>query len=284
MNAADFRTGNGANLTTSLDGITYIFTIPPESPLRNCSGTAVSLQYCYQARDRNRGMTRDVFNFLSLVQNGSQFTVNSRLTIQTTPHNNICTDPRPPESIQQICCDTSSLNASNQFQLPSSDFTFGIVITNNDVRPLAFTTSALEYRVEHYQVSLGPNGRNIVTLGDNDRVNGSSLVFRLIIDNEKMITDASSNASITTSQMPPADRGNSNSGNMGNGTSVGGAVGGAIVGCVVVLVIIALIVCGVIVLVKRRSKATPGLKERDDTALQNAIYGGSMYDLITVVY
>ena len=221
-------------------------------------------------------MTRDVFNFLSLVQNGLQFKVNSRLTIQTTPRNNICTDPRPPGGIQQICCDTSSLNASNQFQLPSSDFTFGVVITNNDVRPLAFTTSALEYRVEQYQVSLGADGRNIVTLGDNTRVNGSSLVFRLIIDNEEMITDASSNISITTSQMPPADRGNNNS---GNGTNIGGAV----VGCVLVLVIIALIVCGVIVQVKRRSKATPGIKERDDTTLQNAIYGGSMYNLIKVL-
>ena len=193
MNAADFRTGGGANLTTS--GVTYIFTIPSESPLRNCSGTVVSLQYCYQARDRDIGITRDVFNFLSLVQNGLQFTVSSRLTIQTTPQNSICTDPSG--SIQQICCDTSSLNANNQFQLPSSDFTFGVVITNSNVRPLAFATSTLEYRVEQFQAALGADGStpgNNVTLGANTRVNDGSLVFRFIIGKVFMLSIVTANS------------------------------------------------------------------------------------------
>ena len=117
VNAANFRTGGGANLTTPISGATYIFTIPSESPLRNCSGTVVSLQYCYQARDRDIGMTRDVLDFLTLVQNGLQYTVSSSLTIQTTPRSSICTDTSG--SIQQTCYDTSSLNANDQFQLRS---------------------------------------------------------------------------------------------------------------------------------------------------------------------
>ena len=182
VNAANFRTGGGANLTTSRNGFTYIFTIPSESSLRNCSGTVVSLQYCYEARNSELRKTNDVFNFLSITRNNLLFTANSRLTIQTTPQNSICTDP--PGGIQQICCDTSSLSANNQFQLPSSDFTFGVVITNSNVRPLVFTTSALEYRVEQFQAALGADGPtpgNRVTLGDNTRVNGGSLVFRFLI-------------------------------------------------------------------------------------------------------
>ena len=196
MNAANFRTGSRANLTTSQDGITYIFTIPPESPLmRNCSGTVVSLQYCYQARDRDIEMTRDVFDFLTLVQNGLQYTVSSSLTIQTTPRSSICTDTS--ESIQQTCCDTSSLNANDQFQLRSSDFTFGVVITNSNVRPLVFTTSALEYRVEQFQAALGADGStpgNNVTLGANTRVNDGSLVFRFIIGKVFMLSIVTANS------------------------------------------------------------------------------------------
>ena len=31
------------------NGLTYFFTIPPESAERNCSGTVVAIQYCYRS-------------------------------------------------------------------------------------------------------------------------------------------------------------------------------------------------------------------------------------------
>ena len=183
MNAANFRTGEGANLTTSQDGFTYIFTIPPESPLRNCSGTVVSLQYCYQARDSDRNGNRKVFDLLSLTQNGTQFTVDRKITRQARPQNNRCTDPNS-RGIQQICCEITELNIYDRFHIPSSNFAFGVVITNVNVRPLAFTTSALEYRVEQYQAALGANKPllgSTFTLADSSRVNGGSLLFRFFI-------------------------------------------------------------------------------------------------------
>ena len=180
MNAADFRTGGGLNLTTSQDGITYIFPIPSESPLRNCSGTVVSLQYCYEGRTIDLGITRNAFNFLTLVQNGLQFTVNSSVTIQTTPRNSICTDPLG--IIQEICCDSASLTTNDQFQFPSSNFAFGVVVTNRNIRPLAFANSAIQYRIEQYQISLGvPTVGNTFTLSEGVQVNDSSLLFRLFI-------------------------------------------------------------------------------------------------------
>ena len=176
--AANFRTGGGANLTQSQTGVTYIFTVPPESPLRNCSGTVVSLQYCYQARDSDIRRNRNVFNFLSLVQDSMQFTVKSRVTIQTTPLDNICTDP--PGSIQRICCDNTS--PSDQFQLPSSSFAFGVEIINGNVRPLAFTNSTSEYRIEQYrEEGLRTNPGSKFTFLSSEQVNGGSLLFRFFI-------------------------------------------------------------------------------------------------------
>ena len=181
--AANFRTDGSANLTQSQSRrVAYIFTIPPESPLRDCSGTVVSLQYCYQARNRDieRNRTVNVFIFLSLTQNGMCFTVNRQMFIRTFLSNTICTNSSG--SIEQICCDTTTLNTSNQLQLPSSNFSFGVVITYGNVRPLAFTTSSTEYHVIQYRTFLGlTNSGTMFTLSSNERVNDSFLLFRFVI-------------------------------------------------------------------------------------------------------
>ena len=176
--AANFSTDGSADLTQSQTGITYIFTVPPESPLRNCSGTVVSLQYCYQARNGDRENNRTVFNFLSLTQNGMRFTVNRQISTRTIPSNTICT--KPSGNIQQICCDNTSLSIYDRFQIPSSSgFAFGVGITNRNVRPLAFTTSQTEYQVEQYRTSLGTT--NPFTLASNEQMNNSFLLFRFFL-------------------------------------------------------------------------------------------------------
>ena len=171
---------NNNMVTGSRDGVTYVFTLPSESVQRNCSGRVDSIQYCYQARDNNRNKIQNVFKFLSLVQepvqDEVQFTVNSSITIQSTPKDSICSDP--PGNIQQICCDSTSLSATDQFQIPPSTYTFGVEIINKDVKPLVFTNRATEYRT-----SLGssfPSG-NMFTLKENIQVNQPLLLLRLSI-------------------------------------------------------------------------------------------------------
>ena len=163
-------------------GVTYIFTIPSESTVqRNCSGRVMSIQYCYQARNEDIGNSRDVFHLLSLVQDGLQFTVSTNVIIQTTPQNSICSDF--PGSLRQICCDTTSLSVSDQFQIPPSTYTFGVVIINNNVKLLAFANDVREYQVEQYQILLGlsfPPG-NKFTLTENAQMNGSLLLLRFLI-------------------------------------------------------------------------------------------------------
>ena len=169
-------------VTGSQSGFTYIFTLPSESVQHNCSGRVESIQYCYQARNRDLGLTRNVFNFLSLVQEPVvQFTVNSSITIQTTPEISICSDP-PGIDIEQICCDTTFLSATNQFQIPPSTYTFGVGIINNNVKPLALTNTVTEYRVEQYQGTLGNlSPESMFTLTENVQVNQPLLLLRLSV-------------------------------------------------------------------------------------------------------
>ena len=148
-NAARFRRNREQILSSPKHNFVYIFTIPSELAQHNCSGRVESIQYCYQAKDSDIGLKRDAFKLLSLIQDELQFTVNSQITIQTTPQEGICTNLSG--NIHQICCDTTFLNATNQFQIPSS---FGVVIINNTVRPLAFSNSTTQYRVEHYRTVL----------------------------------------------------------------------------------------------------------------------------------
>ena len=61
VNAANFRSSGGANLTTSRNGVTYIFTIPAESSERNCTGNVVAIQYCYETRNGQIGSNEITF-------------------------------------------------------------------------------------------------------------------------------------------------------------------------------------------------------------------------------
>ena len=152
---------------------TFIFTINSESPLRNCNGTVVSLQYCYQARNGDMGN----ITFLSLAQNGMQVRVKNRITIRTTPQNNKCIG-----DTEQICCVTGDLKPKQQFKITSSMYSFGVVI--NGRRPLSFTTLATENHLKQYQVPVGMDTRMRFTLSEDDRLsNPSFILLRFLIGN-----------------------------------------------------------------------------------------------------
>ena len=176
MNAADFR--SGANLTTSRNGFIYIFTIPAESSERICTGNVVAIQYCYETKDNRINRTVNIFNFLHMNRSGFDFTVTSSFMERTTPQDSFCTDLTG--EIQQICCDTATLDVMDQFQLPTTNYTFAVMIINNDARPLAFVPFATEYRHEQLQAALGssvPPPGNIISLGQNTVITDESLLL-----------------------------------------------------------------------------------------------------------
>ena len=64
VNVANFRT---SSLNVKGKRATHIFTIPPELVSRNCSGSLVSIQYCYRARDRDIDILQTIFILSSLI-------------------------------------------------------------------------------------------------------------------------------------------------------------------------------------------------------------------------
>ena len=167
MNAANFRTNGGANLTDSMNGVTYFFTVPAS---HNCSGDVISIQYCYRARNSNRNSVITVFNLLAVNRNGLKFRIINSTTIQTTPQDSICRE--------QICCDTTPLSG---FQIPSSEYTFGIMITN--VRLLAFADSVMEYHFDRFRTGNGELavGTTVTFTGEDLITDRALLLIRVII-------------------------------------------------------------------------------------------------------
>ncbi len=134
------------------ESATHIFTIPPESASRNCSGSLVSIQYCYPARDSDINVEQTIFILSSLVSLNQLglFEVISTTTIRTTPRNSKCTETGP---FKIMCCDTTPLSG---LQITSSEYVFGVTITNPAaVGLLIFLT---EYFIRRTSAALGTTG------------------------------------------------------------------------------------------------------------------------------
>ena len=267
---------------------TFIFTITSESLLRNCNGTVVSLQYCYQARNGDMGN----ITFLSLAQNGMQVKVNKRISMRTTPQNNKCIG-----DTEQICCVTGDLQPRQRFKITSSMYSFGVVI--NGRRPLSFTTLATENYLKQYQVPVGMDTRMRFTLSEDDRLNNPSFILlRFLIGNLVHPSVIQDNNIIATYVYKAeshvcmhvacyvvclfvclfvcccfcADTDVATTEKINTDVS-GALVGGITGGFVAVLVLMSIIVCGVIVVIKYQLKQQSGMRERDGMDLfGNAAY------------
>ena len=163
-NAAAF---SSINLTETVTGTTYVFTIPAVGPERNCSGTVTSLQFCYHVDSANGG-ARTIFDFLVLGRNSNTFTVIDKFPVRTNPRG----------CVSNYCCTSDDLSGSNEFESPMTEFSIGLVVSNDAARPVAFRSSATEYNIPQYQSALGlsgPQDGGTFTLGAQDLVDGNSL-------------------------------------------------------------------------------------------------------------
>ena len=129
--------------------------------------------------------------FLSLSRDGLQFTViDFGIRIRLSPREAICSVlVEDEDDSQYICCDTYTLPADEQFQIPTSDYTFGVAIRRNinDFRLLTFSGENTEFRFPHFR-GIPTDNDDPDRIGDtftftaNDFQNeGSLLLLRLII-------------------------------------------------------------------------------------------------------
>ena len=129
--------------TPSSVGVTYIYTVP--SIEVSCSGTVSAIGYCYTGSSEQLETEQLVFTFLTLKQNGLNFTVTDSIEVRARPRSQICSQLRGT----LYCCDATSLNMTDHFILPASNFAFGIAIPPSSVRLLGFNNPSLQ--VAHYQ-------------------------------------------------------------------------------------------------------------------------------------
>ena len=155
---------------TEQRGTTFVFTTPIEP---DCNGTVVALQYCYQGRERDldNKRIREVFKLLHLSRSGSLVRVEDRLEVETISHQSICTI-FPEDDDDTICCNNVTLEA-DQFLIPPSNYTFGVVLSgSSSARLLAFSDTNTEYQYPHYQTypagTAGPSIGQTFELNDQD--------------------------------------------------------------------------------------------------------------------
>ena len=202
FNHANARVLTQKGSLTSLSGgrgTIFVFATPPEP---TCSGgTVLAIEFCYLAFHSEIGRRREFFRFASLTGSGFDFTVIDfdPFQIETNAEAAICSvlvedddeesDDDDNNNRQYICCETQTLDADVQFQIPSSDYTFGLVTRRgeNEIRPLTFSGENTEFQFPQFRGRPADNdnpdriGDTFTFTANNIQNRGSLLLLRLII-------------------------------------------------------------------------------------------------------
>ena len=295
-NAAAFRTGDGANLTTVTE-------------ISRTSLTAI--QYCYHTKiNINITMPKLSFlRFLSLSRDGFDFTVSE---ISTGEANGVCSD-YPGSDGQRVCCGKKNLATNNrQFRIPSN-YTFGVILLRNDIQPLAFSgTTDMKYQFPHFVRRLSTSSPTSLTLNEGDyQSDRYLLLMRLLlginnslndrnvdmynyvkisdpdepvttdlVTTDPVITDPVTTDSVTTDPVTtdpvttkPISEATASESPPTSGAGSGSAVTivGSVVGGVVVTILLLLVVALVVFMRRKRRKAG----NIDILAMSNATYDGN---------
>ena len=170
--AADFRTGNDANLTGTGMFASFLFTAPFE-----CNGTVTAIQSCYQIKDGSYDSVQ-YLKFQVFTRNGSFYRATETFSITAKPSFSKCNRTNNHNQPNQIvCCETTSLE-THSFSISSlSSFTYGITLLSVDnVRLLKINKT---YFVEQYRFKkIRPE---MFSLSSDLLMNRSVLLLRLIV-------------------------------------------------------------------------------------------------------
>jgi hypothetical protein len=167
-------------VTPTRNGFTYFFTLPP----RDCSGSVAVIELCYRAELTNRQISSsqplNVFELLMVSRQGLLFTFTSRSIIQAIPSSSSCVvaGPKVGPHTPHDCC--TSVIPPNEFQIPSSSYTFGVRLMNTaNARPIAFRPSVQQFLTWQFQAASSTTAGNQVTLPGS--VPDGILLLRFII-------------------------------------------------------------------------------------------------------
>ena len=172
-----FNHSNVAAISDLVSPGIYVFTFPPYESGVSCSGTVESVQACYQVEKggKDRDSDQDVI-LLLLVKDNDEFIVTNQLPWRVNPDG--CTSQGKKK--MNICCDNFVLNES-QFQITSTNFSFGVVVVDDGVRPLHFQASDMEYDVEQYQFPTMELSNIELSLADATVTSDSLILLRFVV-------------------------------------------------------------------------------------------------------
>ena len=116
------------NLGDSGRGWSYAYSIPSSG--LGCTGTATAVEFCYKITNFKINTAPPdgylVFTLSMLSQNGSSFTVEDSIPVNSRPNRVKCMGSGNKDWNKYYCCDSVRLHPANQFQLPAENFAFGI--------------------------------------------------------------------------------------------------------------------------------------------------------------
>ena len=153
LNAGNFFSQEG-NLTTTSFSRTYILTIPPLSPERNCSGAVTGVEYCYRSSFTTFG-PRTILEIVFLSRDQLRLNVTGILPVEASLNDASCFTSSGMRGTNTICCETMTFSDVEQFQLPVTSFTFGISPART-FRLLTFNETTTQFNVQQSQTFVPP--------------------------------------------------------------------------------------------------------------------------------
>ena len=179
--ATDIR--NGVVLGYWVDspgGTTYIYGV--DSNELNCSGIITEVQYCYRTTSSALDESALAFTLSVLSQDGTEFRVVDTINIRTTPTDSICASIL--FGLIYYCCDNTSLQMEDQFQLHSPNFAYSISIpASSSITLLGHRASSFPHLiVEQYVTTVSLNiGQSYVFTSSDPKSNQTLRLFRFAL-------------------------------------------------------------------------------------------------------
>ena len=113
----------------------------------NCSGTVVGVEFCYVALEVAFGIDVPLFTLSVLEGKETNFTVLRTIVVRATPGEDCAVGAR--DNI--FCCGNVPFNIEDQFQLPSSNFAYGLTILSGIANNLiAFNRKSIPLNVSTF--------------------------------------------------------------------------------------------------------------------------------------
>ncbi len=107
----------------------------------DCNGIVTGVEYCYRRADLNS----NIFTLLILRENADTFRITRVMLI-----------PRPPSTDEtcngMICCGSHSFTSVEQFELPISNFAFGVIDPIGGHELFGFHSTRTEFQTLQYLI------------------------------------------------------------------------------------------------------------------------------------